>query len=301
MPSHATDVVGVGASSVDMVYRVPTYPAPDGAVSKVAITEHHVYCGGQTATTLATCARLGLRTAFIGTFGTDDRAQLMRDALEACGVDLGHVVVRPGAQPFAVIVIAEDSGERVVLWRRDPGLALRPEDVDAVAIRATRLLHVDDVDLAAAHAACAVGRAAGLSITSDIESPRAAGLIDAVTIPIFAESVPAALTGVSDPAAALQALRQPHHQGLVVTRGARGAVGVFGDAVVEAPGVVVDTIDTTGAGDVFRGAFITAWLEHRQPAEVLRCANAAAAASCTRQGAMASVPTLDEVRRLSAV
>jgi sugar/nucleoside kinase (ribokinase family) len=68
-----------------------------------------------------------------------------------------------------------------------------------------------------------------------------------------------------------------------------------GDQLFYEPAFQVDTVDTTGAGDVFRGAFIAAFLRGRAPAEILRFANAAAAVSCTRLGAMNGVPTRDEI------
>ena len=154
MPSPRADVVGIGASSVDLVFRVPVYPTPHGDLSKVPILSHRVSCGGQTATTLCTCASLGLTSLYVGTMGSDQHARLMRETLDGRGVDTRHALVRDGAHPYAVIVIAEDSGERVVLWRREPALALRPDDLEAEAIRGSRLLHVDDVDLPAALAAC---------------------------------------------------------------------------------------------------------------------------------------------------
>jgi sugar/nucleoside kinase (ribokinase family) len=86
---------------------------------------------------------------------------------------------------------------------------------------------------------------------------------------------------------------------LVVTLGSRGALALVGTEVYEAPGFPVTTVDTTGAGDVFRGAFIVALLEGRPPADILRFANAAAAVSCTRHGAIAGVPSLDEIVRQS--
>ena len=62
------------------------------------------------------------------------------------------------------------------------------------------------------------------------------------------------------------------------------------------PAFPVEAVDTTGAGDVFRGAFIYAMLQGHQPADVLRYANAAAGLSCTRLGAMNGVPTMEEVQ-----
>ena len=70
-----------------------------------------------------------------------------------------------------------------------------------------------------------------------------------------------------------------------------------GEIVVE-PAFTVHAVDTTGAGDVFRAAFIYAMLKDYPPRQLLRFANAAAAISCTRAGAMASVPSLGEVEAL---
>ena len=292
------DVVGVGANSVDFVYRLPAYPRPDSDFAKLRITDHLISYGGQVTTALATCAALGLRTAYIGTLGSDEHGSRMRDELRRRGVDASHAIVREAENPFAVILLDDREGERIVLWHRDPRLALTAAEIDKETLTSARLVHVDDVDLDASVVAAGVARAAGKPVTSDIErtTEDIVELIDAVTIPIFAEHVPAALTGQSDPAAALQRLRRPHHTMLCVTLGARGALLVAGEDVIREPGVAVTTVDTTGAGDIFRGAFIYALLRGDAPRDIVRFANAAAAVSCTRLGAMASVPTLQEVQ-----
>jgi len=291
------DIVGVGANSVDFVYRLPHYPRPDSAFAKLPITDHLVSCGGQVSTALATCAAMGLRASYIGTFGSDDSGGRMRDELARRGIDISHAIVRDAPNPFAVILLDDREGERVVLWRRDPRVALDARDINPDAIRSARLLHVDDVDLDASVEAARIARQHGLPVTSDIEQTagRIRTLIDAVTVPIFAEHVPAALTGEPDMARALEGLRQPHHSMVCVTRGARGAMLLEGNIVHDEPGVHVQSVDTTGAGDVFRGAFIYALLRGDAPREILRFANAAAALSCTKAGAMSSVPTLADV------
>jgi len=70
--------------------------------------------------------------------------------------------------------------------------------------------------------------------------------------------------------------------------------------LIREPGIAVKTVDTTGAGDVFRGAFIYALLRGDGPPEVLRFANAAAAFSCTKVGAMNSVPTITDITAFAA-
>jgi len=134
-------------------------------------------------------------------------------------------------------------------------------------------------------------------VTTDIDrvTPRTKDLIGLATHPILAEHVPAALTGESDLPRALRLLRALTPAPIVVTRGAAGAVAIDGDTIIEAPGFQVEAIDTTGAGDIFRAGFMAALLQGRPLAEMMRFGNAAAAISCTRRGAISSVPSRGEV------
>ena len=294
------DVVGVGAASVDFVYLLPAYPAATAALAKMRISRHFVSCGGQVATALSSCARLGLTAKFVGVTGTDDNAKQVRSELAARGVDLADVVIRDVPNQYAVILVDEHSGERIVLWDRDERLRLRDRELPPELIAAARVVHIDDVDAEAAIRAASLARAAGTVTTTDIDriNECTMELAKASTIPIFAEHVPTTVTGVSDPAEALRALRA-HHQGVMcVTLGIRGAMALDGDNLVHVPAFAVNAVDTTGAGDVFRGGFIYAYLNGWPLEETLRFANAATAVSCTRLGAMASVPSLEETQRL---
>src|SRR5436189_153070 len=132
----------------------------------------------------------------------------------------------------------------------------------------------------------------------DRVTDRTMELVSAVTFPMFAEHVPSALTGVHDPVEALRVLRRSHPGILVVTLGIRGAIALEGDRLLHLPAFAVDAVDTTGAGDVFRGAFIYGYLQGWPLDETMRFANAAAAVSCSRLGAMASVPTHEAAERL---
>jgi sugar/nucleoside kinase (ribokinase family) len=124
--------------------------------------------------------------------------------------------------------------------------------------------------------------------------------VAAATFPVLAERVPQALTGERDTPTALRVLRQRHAGMLCVTLGRRGAMLMVGNELHQAPAVEVAAIDTTGAGDVFRGALIYSVLRGDRPDVMLRFANAAAALSCTREGAIGGIPTLDEINRVLA-
>jgi sulfofructose kinase len=301
-PRRRWDVVGVGANSVDYVYRLPDAPRADSPTAKLRINSHTVSCGGQMATALAGCAALGLRAAYLGAVGNDDNGRRIHQELSDRGIDLSHLARRDASNQFAVITVDERTGERIVLWDRDERLMLQPADIPATVIAEARLVHVDDVDEAAAIRAATLAREAGVPVTSDLDrvTDRTAELVAAVSIPIFAEHVLPAITGEADHARALARLRQTHDGMLCVTLGSRGSMMLVGDALFVEPGFAVAAVDTTGAGDVFRAGFIHAFLRGDQPAEVLRFANAAAALSCTRAGALGGVPTLAEVTAFMA-
>ena len=293
------DVVGIGENSVDLVYRVPQLP---GAGQKARVTSCRRLLGGQVATTLCTCAALGLKTRYIGTFGNDEHGRLIRSELEQRGIDTSRSVVRYAPNRHALILVDERTGERTVAWQRDSSLLFRPDDLASDALTGARVLHVDNVDEEVAIAAARLARTAGLIVTTDIDqvSERTADLVAAASFPVLAEHVPPALTGETEPKQALRALRRQHEGMLCVTLGARGSMLLAGDQLFEATAFPIEAVDTTGAGDVFRGALIHSLLRGDQPDVMLRFANAAAALSCTREGAIGGIPTLEEINRFLA-
>jgi sugar/nucleoside kinase (ribokinase family) len=294
------DVIGIGATSVDYVYRLPVLPEADGPQAKIRISSHRISCGGQTATALATCAALGLKAKFAGVLGSDDNGARIRDEMIRRGIDVADAAVHQGRNQFAAILVDERTGERIVLWSRDEGLALRPNELSPELLSSARIVHVDDVDQEGAISAAGRAAASGAIVTSDIDrvTDRTEELVRAVTIPILAEHVPPAITGESDMERALRKLRAPNATMVCVTLGRAGAMILDGDVLHHEPAFHVDAVDTTGAGDVFRGAFMRGLLRGESPTQLLRFANAAAAVSCTRAGAMDAVPALADVERM---
>jgi sugar/nucleoside kinase (ribokinase family) len=298
--ARSWDVIGIGATSVDYVYRLPVLPEADGPQAKIRISSHRVSCGGQTATALATCAALGLRAKFAGVLGSDQNGMRIRAELVRRGIDVTDALVHEGLNQFAAILVDERTGERIVLWSRDEGLALRPDELPPDLLSSARIVHVDDVDQEAAISAATRARASGAIVTSDIDrvTDRTDELVGAVSIPILAEHVPPALTGEKDVERGLRRLRRRHTAMLCVTLGRSGAAILDGDRFYHVPAFQVEAVDTTGAGDVFRGAFIHGLLREETPDALLRFANAAAAVGCTRAGAIDAVPTLEDVNQM---
>src|SRR6266849_7401867 len=213
------DVVGVGANSVDFVNLMPGYPQPSGTFAKMRIRERRVLCGGQMGTAVCTCASLGLRSKYVGVSGSDENGRRIRQELIARGnVDVTDLIVRDADNQFAVILVDETTGERIVLWDRDDRLRLRDRELPIEALTAARVVHVDDVDDDAAIRAARIARGAGALVTSDIDrlTPRTEELAASVTHAIFAQHVPVHLSGLNDTEAALRELRKTLDNVLVV-------------------------------------------------------------------------------------
>lgn len=293
------DVVGLGASSVDYVNLLPCAPGGAAAETKLRINAHFVSCGGQVATMLATCAALGLTTRFLGPAGNDANGRRVLEDLALRKVDLSEVMIREADNQFAVVLVDQSTGERTVLWHRDPRLLLGDAPIDP-AILQGRVLHVDDVDEEASIRVARIAAQNGVTVTSDLDrmTERTLELVKSVTVPIFAEHLPPLLTGERDPERALRKLRKVHAGLLCVTLGTNGAMALDGDRIIHSPAFAVNAVDTTGSGDVFRAGFVFGTLAGWSTEEVLRFSNAAAAVSVTRLGAMAGAPCLSEVEAL---
>ena len=296
------DVVGVGANSVDRVIVLPAGIHTIGPSGKLPILERHLLCGGQTATMLCACASFGLAGAYVGVIGTDPEGRLLRDALGEHGVDVQSMREHATVTRGSVLLVNHKTGERIVLSDRNERLKLADDEIPRELIASARCVHVDDVDERAAVAAAAIAAGAGVPVTSDIDKLKddIETLIRSVTYPIFDDQVPLALTGASDPEQALRKLRRLHAGVLCMTLGEDGAAALEGDRFHYAPAFTVNVLDSTGAGDIFRAGFVYGLLHGWPVPERLKFANAAAALSCTRLGAIASVPALADVKALLA-
>jgi sulfofructose kinase len=296
--AHAFDLVGLGQNSFDYIAVVPTYPARN---AKIEVMTMSAQAGGQIATALVACARLGWRTRYIGTFGDDEAGTVSRESLEAEGVDLSAARTMPNARNrTAMIVVDATSGERTVLWHRDPALLA---GADAPAATSGRMLVVDGEDLQAAIAAAAAARQAGIVTLVDVDEaqPGIHELLAHVDAVIVAEDFPSALTGHPQVGRALEMIQNEFHSPLVcATLGKKGSLARCGGHEIRTPPASVDCVDSTGAGDVFRGAFAAGCLRWPEGdlERVLAYANAAAALSCRAIGARGSLPNRDELDRL---
>jgi sulfofructose kinase len=301
--SRPFDIAGFGLNSVDWLTVVGEFPTSN---SKQRLQRFARMPGGQIATAMAVAARLGWRARYIGSFGADELGAVSRESLEREGVDITAARTVPGStNQFAVIIVDARTGERTVLWDRHSALSMTPEEVPCDAVTSARMLIVDCHETAAATQAVKYARDAGIPTLIDVERvrPGISELLQHIDGIVAAQGFPTALTGYDDPGRAIEAIGREFDARLVtVTLGEEGSLTWCGGRQIRTPAFKIDCVDSTGAGDVFRGALAAACL--RAPSgeleEALAYANAAAALNCRALGARAGIPDAEEVEHLLA-
>jgi sulfofructose kinase len=295
------DVVGFGLNAMDTVCVVDRFPAPN---TKSPIHQIRLEPGGQVATAMATCARFGLKARYIGSVGNDDLGQAQLRSLRESGLATDDVRVVDGAKTqWALILLEEGIGERTILWHHDPLLKYPVEQLQRESILSSRILHLDGCDSAAALQAARWAREAGIPVVIDIDElydESTEELLRNVDYLLAAEEFAQGVVPNVPPDEAAQILADRFGCRLVgITLGDRGAVFVENRRVLRSHGFQVSVADTTGAGDVFHGAFIYGLLQNWPVEQIARFANAAAALECTKIGARRGIPDLEDVLKLA--
>jgi sulfofructose kinase len=295
------DVVGVGLNATDTLLMVPHFPAYAG---KVRYEEEVLSPGGQVASAMVACARLGMRAKYIGSIGDDERGRIQMESLRGTGVNLDHVQLRRNCpNQSAYIIVDRSTGERTVLWRRDDCLRIDPSQIAPEQITCASILHIDGHDTPAVAHAAAIARRHGIPVSVDIDTiyPGFDRVLPNVDYLVASSEFPGNWTGERDCFQALETLQNEYGMKVAaMTLGAHGALARVDGKFVYAPAFVVNCVDTTGAGDVFHGAFCYAVLQGMPMPEVLEFSNAMAALNCTAAGARGGIRGLDEIRALIA-
>lgn len=293
------DVVGVGLNATDTLILLSHFPAYAG---KVAFDEEMLSPGGQVASAMVTCAAMGLRTKYIGTVGDDERGRIQMQSLSGTGVDISDVEVRENTpNQTAYILIDKTTGERTVLWSRSEGLTLAPETITPEKILCAKLLHIDGHDTPAVARAAEIAKQNGMPVTVDVDTIYHGfdKVLPNVTHLVTSSEFPSQWTNERDPFKALQRIQDEYKMPVAaMTLGAHGSLARTGGRYYYSPAFVVNCVDTTGAGDIFHGAFCYAVIKEMPIQEALELSNAMAALNCMQIGARGGISTLDQAREL---
>ncbi|MBZ5634245.1 MAG: ribokinase [Acidobacteriia bacterium] len=299
MTTPAFDLVGVGLNATDTLLLVSKYPEHGG---KVAFEREIVSPGGQVATALTTCGKLGLRTKYIGAVGDDERGRIQMASLREAGLNLDDVEIRAGCpNQSAYIVIDQSTGERTIFWHRPECLTIDPAHITPEKITCARMLHVDGHDTAAVARAARIARDHAIPVSVDVDNvyPGFDKVLACVDYLVGSTEFPERWTRERDPFRALEQIQNEYNMRVAaMTLGPDGALARENGRFVYSPGFVVNCVDTTGAGDVFHGAFCYSVLKGASLRDALEFSNAMAALNCTQLGARGGIASEGEARNL---
>lgn len=302
----AWDAIGVGLVVRDVSALLERYPRADEKIRAREICESG---GGPVPTALVTLARLGRKTAISALVGDDDVGRFILQGLAREGVDVGCVEIAPEfVSPTSIILV--ENGRRTILEApHEVGFPLKWESVRKLPLEEAESLLIDaraiDVQLAAANE---VRKAEGL-VVLDCGHPREGvdELLAVSDIAVLSHTYPKALHGERsdwDVEEFLRGIRErlptsgPAIAG--ITLGASGCAFLDGDeGFFHLEAHPVEAVDTTGAGDVFHGAFLHAFLKTGSVRESARFANTTAAFKCKGMTGRALIPSEEELWQLA--
>jgi sugar/nucleoside kinase (ribokinase family) len=296
------DILAVGDLCADLILSGDVTPA-FGQAEKLVDTAT-LTIGGSTTIFACGAARLGLRVAFAGVAGDDEFGAFMRRALTARGVDMAGLTADPSLQTGISVHLARGF-DRAILTYSGTVSRLRFDHLDLALIPRARHLHLGAYFLLDSLQADVprlfdLAHAAGLTTSLDTNfdpSEQWNGVLwDVLTrTDVFLpnETEACAITGADDPLAALAILAQ-RVPTVALKRGSAGSSAQRGGESMHAPALLVDAVDTTGAGDSFDGGFLYGVLQDWSLQDCLRLANACGALSTRCRGGTDGQPTLAE-------
>ncbi|MDR1280064.1 MAG: PfkB family carbohydrate kinase [Opitutaceae bacterium] len=262
--ASAFDVVVLGMNVVDILTEVPATITPD---AKHEVAQILVQGGGPASTAACQLAALGWRTAFVGRHGVNTISAISEAGFARCGVH-ADLFLRddPAAQPaVAIVEVDRARQQRTVFYSMAGCRKLTAADVPAESIRAARALLVDGYEAEASLAALRIAQKAGTRSVLDLEAGEPAMLRELLALgadAILPIAAARALTGAESPGDALRGLAQWTTAQLLVTDGSRGswALDTVTGAVLHQPAFPVAVVDTTGCGDCYHAAWLSATL-----------------------------------------
>jgi len=311
MKSSAARVIVAGSINMDIVAQVQRHPVPGETISGTSLA---YFPGGKGANQAVAASRAGAEVAMVGAVGDDAFGPNLLEFLRSNSIDTSAIEVKASTPTGTALIIVDATGENSIVVVPGANGAIQADDVVQAAApqKGDVLVAQFETPLSATTAFFATGRTAGAACILN-PAPAAAvpqELLAQVDVLVVNETelgvVSGASLGDSPTAAEIRAahdrLKALGFTGcLVATLGARGAITVLGDRVIEIAGRRVNAVDTTGAGDCFVGYLSSSLALGQDMDKALGVANVAASLCVQRPGAGPSMPHAAEVDSLMSV
>lgn len=261
-------------------------------------------------------ARLGLKTAAIGSVGADPFGECLLNQLEADGV-MTDGVKRLADQSTGVAFVAyRPDGSRDFVFSLGAGGHITDDMLKPALFDGARCFHImgstlsmSEAALSVCHKALDMAINAGALISFDpnlrpeLLPPDKARIAFApfiaaadIFLPTEAELLQLSGAVTANDAVAELLAKRPDRR-IVVTRGEDGCSVFTADGRIDVAGYAVREVDPTGAGDCFDAGFICGILEGMPIREAAQLGNACGALAVSARGPMAGAKSRAEVDR----
>lgn len=295
-------ILCVGKSTLDQIWPVNDMPAGGG---KYRATGYMALGGGMAATGAVAVARLGTTASFLGRAGDDAAGHVMLSELAEYAVDVAQFRLFPGARSSVSAIIVDRCGERMIVNFSGADI---PDDASWLNLGGVRTASAILGDVRWTEGVSTVFSAARkFGIPTVLDGEAATDAVYTTLLPltdhaIFSLQGLRAFCGgrIIDHAEALQTMRLFGCRVAAVTLGAQGVIWLDDEGLHHLPAFATSVVDTTGAGDVFHGAYALAMAENMAVPDAMRFSSAVAALKCTRHGGRAGIPDRAEVERFLA-
>lgn len=298
-------IVVIGSFNTDMIVKVPRIPKPGETVLGGKFS---TAAGGKGANQAVAAARIGGDVTFIARLGDDNLGKEAIESFESESINTRYIkkdVIDPSG---VALIFVDEKGENSIGVALGANSKLSSMDVNEAkeAIESAEILLMQlETPIATVEQAATIANAAGVKV---ILNPAPAQVLDDallgnITVITPNESEAEVLTGITvvDFSSAEQAAEVLLNRGVkvvIVTMGAKGALLKTQNLAKVVPGLKVEAVDATAAGDVFNGSLVVAMSEGKTLEESVEFANSAAALSVTKLGAQPSAPTRTELETI---
>ncbi|MCA9840337.1 MAG: hypothetical protein KC422_25730 [Trueperaceae bacterium] len=277
----------VGVSCLDHIWQVSHFPPNH---SRTHAHAYQVQGGGPAATAAVTGARLGADVRLLTVHGDDSNGQLAKLELERSGVDLSYLRTYPNSQMVVSSILVTPEGERYIFPYMGNNLLDTDKDLDFSILEGVDCLVTDSGYPIMNKAILKAAKTRNIPIVADFGHRRNWHLATYADYLIVSEECATEVLGRNDPEAALDALKQFETQYVGITLGEEGYLFTQASRTRHIPAFPVEVVDTTGAGDVFHGAFAYAVARGFDLDYCGLFASVTASLSCTALGGRAGIP-----------
>ncbi len=295
------DVIGLGVSTLDFLNVVDHFPDKEEVQKSISSTTQG---GGPVATAIVTLARLGAKTAMIDSVGNDlfgeqTVSEFKKEKVDTRFIKINHAFTSSSA----IVVVRKNDGARTIIYSPGNSPDVSTQEISHELISQAEFIHINGRHFDACLKACEIAKIFGVKVSFDGGSHRFSEelrkIIPLTDICVVAKEFASSYTGEKEIASAAKQLLNSGPEIVIITDGLNGSF-LFTkeiDGYHQKAYTLKNTVDTTGCGDSYHGAFLFGLIKGYNVYESMKIASAVSAINSTQLGGRTALPDFETVKK----